>query len=55
MQKFRLKNWKFLSNAEVAGSFARVIVFWNPSSVSVDLIASSAQGLHVSICSLVHQ
>ncbi|KAJ6299908.1 hypothetical protein OIU76_020828 [Salix suchowensis] len=55
MQKFRLKNWKFLSNAEVAGTYARVIVFWNPSSVSVDLIASSAQGLHVSICSLVHQ
>ncbi|KAJ6372865.1 hypothetical protein OIU76_027238 [Salix suchowensis] len=55
MRKFRPKNWKFLSNAEVAGSFARVIVFWNPSSVSVDLIASSAQGLHVSICSLVHQ
>ena len=55
MQKFRLKNWKFLSNAEVAGTWARVIVFWNPSSVSVDSIASSSQGLHVSIRSLVHQ
>ena len=55
MQKFWLKNWKFLSNAEVAGNIARVIVFWNPSSVLVDLIASSVQGLHVSICILVHQ
>ncbi|KAJ6379678.1 hypothetical protein OIU76_016347 [Salix suchowensis] len=52
MQKFQLKNWKFLSNAEMVGNIARVIVFWNPSFVSV---ASSAQGLHVSICSLVHQ
>ena len=55
MQKFQLKNWKFLSNAEMVGNITRVIVFWNLSFVSMDLLASSAQGLHVSICSLVHQ
>ena len=27
MQKFWLKNWKFLSNVEVAGNIARVIMF----------------------------
>ncbi|KAJ6291204.1 hypothetical protein OIU76_023294 [Salix suchowensis] len=54
LQKFRLKKWKFLSNV-ASSSFARIVVFWNPSSVSVDLVGSSSQGLHVLVKSLVSQ
>jgi len=31
------------------------VVFWNPSSVKVDLFEFSAQGIHVLIYSLIHQ
>jgi hypothetical protein len=54
MQQFRLKKWKVFSNTAVA-STARIVVFWNPATVNVDLIVFSAQGLHVLIYSLVHQ
>ena len=54
MHQFRLKNWKLLSNAAAASS-ARIVVFWNPTSVNIDLLDFSAQGLHVLISSLVHQ
>ncbi|KAJ6973806.1 hypothetical protein NC653_033972 [Populus alba x Populus x berolinensis] len=54
MQQFRLKKWKVFSNA-AAASTARIVVFWNPATVNVDLLDFSAQGLHVLIYSLVHQ
>ncbi|XP_011016272.1 PREDICTED: uncharacterized protein LOC105119785, partial [Populus euphratica] len=54
MQQFRLKKWKVHSNAEVASS-ARIVVFWNPATVHVELLDVSAQGLHVLISSRVHQ
>ena len=46
--KFRMKHWNFLTNA-TAASNARIVVFWNPSTVKVDLPDCSAQGLHVII------
>jgi hypothetical protein len=54
MQQLRLKHWKFSSNADIAGT-ARVIVFWNPATVKVDLLDSSTQGLHLSVSSLIFQ
>jgi hypothetical protein len=54
MRQFRLNNWKVLSNA-AAASTARIVVFWNPTTVTIDLLDFSAQGLHVLISSLVHQ
>ena len=54
MHKLRLKNWKFLSNVAAANT-ARILVFWNPSTVKVELNAFTAQGLHVTISSLVNQ
>jgi hypothetical protein len=52
MHRFRLKNWKFLSNLDVA-RYARIVVFWNPATVDIELLAVSEQGLHVSIRCLV--
>jgi hypothetical protein len=46
MHKFRLKNWQYLSNVGVANN-ARIVVFWNPSTVRVDLLNCYTQGLHV--------
>lgn len=54
LQKLRLKKWKFLANV-ASSSSARIVVFWNPSSVSVVLVGSSSQGLHVLVKSLVSQ
>jgi len=54
MHKLRLKNWNFLSNVATANT-ARILVFWNPSTVKVELIDFTAQGLHVTISSLVNQ
>lgn len=54
MQGFRLKHWKFLMNVD-ASSSARIVLFWNPSTIQVDFVASSVQGIHVSICSRVSQ
>ena len=54
LQSFRLKNWNFLTNA-AASSWTRIVIFWNPSTVRVDLVGCSSQGLHVVICSLVSQ
>jgi hypothetical protein len=31
------------------------VVFWNPATVKVNLIASSAQALHFSVSSLISQ
>ncbi|KAJ6959613.1 hypothetical protein NC653_037845 [Populus alba x Populus x berolinensis] len=45
MRQFRLKNWKVLSNV-AAASTARIVVFWNPETVNIDLLGFSAQGLH---------
>ena len=54
IQQFRLKKWKVFSNA-AAASTAKIVVFWNPATVNVELLDFSAQGLHVLIYSLVHQ
>lgn len=54
MHKFRLRNWKFLTNARAANN-ARILVFWNLSTINVDFIDFSTQGFHVSISSLVNQ
>ena len=51
-QKFRLRHWQHLSNANVANT-ARIVVLWNPSTVKVDLIASSAQAVHLTISCLI--
>lgn len=52
MHKFRIKHWKYLTKVEAASN-AKIVVFWNSYTVKVDLIDCSAQGLHVSISSLV--
>jgi len=52
MHKFRLTDWKFFTNVDVA-STARIVVFWNPATVKVDLLESSAQGLHLSVNSFI--
>jgi len=54
MHNFRMKHWKFLTNA-TATSNAIIVVFGNPSTIKVDLLDCSAQGLHVIISSLVLQ
>ena len=54
MRQFRLNNWKVLSNA-AAASTTRIVVFWNPRTVNIELLGFSAQGLHVLISNLVHQ
>jgi hypothetical protein len=54
LQKFRLKNSKFLSNASAALN-ARIVVFWNSSTIKVDLLDFLAQGIHVLIYNLIHQ
>jgi len=54
LQKFRLKHWKFLTNAS-ASSIARIVIFWNPSTVQVDFVDCSAQGVYVIISCLVSQ
>ncbi|KAJ6377597.1 hypothetical protein OIU76_026551 [Salix suchowensis] len=54
LQRFRLKKWNFQTNA-AQSSLARIVVFWNPSTVSVDMVSSSPQGLHVCVRSLVSQ
>ena len=54
MQGFQLKHWKSLSNAD-ASSSTRIVLFWNPSTIQVDFIAFSVQGIHVSICSRISQ
>jgi len=54
MHKFRLRNWKILTNAGATNN-ARVLVFWIPSTINIDFIDFSTQGLHVSISSLVNQ
>uniref|UniRef100_A0A6N2LM18 Reverse transcriptase domain-containing protein n=1 Tax=Salix viminalis TaxID=40686 RepID=A0A6N2LM18_SALVM len=54
LQKFQLKRWKFWTNV-VASSTARIIIFWNPSTVKVVFVNCSAQGVHVVISSLVSQ
>jgi hypothetical protein len=52
MQKFLLKNWKFVSNAEIANT-ARIVLLWNPSTISIEVINLSAQGIHVVINNMV--
>ena len=54
MHKLRLKHWQYISNADMAHT-ARIVVFWNPDTVHVDLLASSAQALHLSITCLISQ
>jgi hypothetical protein len=54
MHNLRLRNWRSLSNV-AATNTARILVFWNPSTIKVELINLSAQGLHVTISSLVNQ
>lgn len=54
MHRLRLRHWQYYTNVDVANT-ARILVFWNPATVKVDLIASSAQGLHISVHSLISQ
>nr|TKS07524.1 hypothetical protein D5086_0000112890 [Populus alba] len=54
MHKLRLKAWQFVSNADYA-AYAGIVVFWNPDTVKVEMLHSSAQGIHVMITSLVQQ
>ncbi|KAJ6365124.1 hypothetical protein OIU76_029987 [Salix suchowensis] len=55
MQKLRLKKWKFLTNADMSSS-ARIVVFWNPSTVMVDLVDCSSQGSwSIPLWSSLHQ
>lgn len=54
MHKLRLKQWQFVTNAESSGN-ARIVVFWNPSTTALDLVASSLQSLHAMITSKVNQ
>jgi hypothetical protein len=49
-----LKSWQFVSNVEAA-IYARIVIFWNPDIVKVEILHFSAQGIHVQITSLVHQ
>ena len=49
-----LMHWHYYTNADTA-STARIVVFWNPTTVQVDLIASSAQALHLYVSSLISQ
>ena len=48
MHKLQLKHWRFLSNVTVSNT-PRILVFWNPSTVKVELINLTTQGLHVTI------
>jgi hypothetical protein len=52
LHRLRLRDWKYISNVDTA-SIARIVVFWNPSTVSVDMISSTAQALHLSVHSLI--
>nr|TKS07847.1 hypothetical protein D5086_0000108870 [Populus alba] len=52
MHARRLKHWQYLSNAELAHT-ARIVLFWNPDTVHVTLLASSAQAIHISITCLI--
>nr|TKR90322.1 hypothetical protein D5086_0000234370 [Populus alba] len=54
MHKLRLKHWQYFSNADIAHT-ARIVVFWNPNTVHVALLASSAQTIHISITCLISQ
>ena len=54
MHRLRLRHWKYFTNAD-ASSTARIVVFWNPATVYVELIESSAQALHLFVSSLISQ
>nr|TKS10936.1 hypothetical protein D5086_0000078410 [Populus alba] len=54
MHRLRLKHWHYYTNVD-ATSTARIVVFWNPTTVQVELMASSAQALHLSVSSLISQ
>jgi len=54
LHKFRLRHWQYFSNADVAHT-ARIVVFWNPNTVQVDLLASSPQAIHISVTCLISQ
>jgi exonuclease III len=54
MHKLRLKTWQFVSNVEAA-AYARIVVFWNPETVKVEMLHFSAQGIHILVTSLVQQ
>jgi hypothetical protein len=54
MQQLRSSTRSFFSNADII-STTRIILFWNPVTVKVDLLDSSTQGLHLSVSSLISQ
>ena len=41
MHKLRLKAWQFVSNVDYT-AYARIVVFWNPDKVKVEMLHSSA-------------
>nr|TKS17481.1 hypothetical protein D5086_0000013050 [Populus alba] len=54
LHKLRLKHWKYFTNVDTTGT-ARIVVFYNPTTVKLNLLASSAQSLHFSVTSLISQ
>ena len=54
LHRLRLRDWKYISNADAA-SIARIVVFWNPSTFSIDLISSTTQALHLFVHSMISQ
>ena len=53
MHKLQLKNLRFLSNV-AATNTARILDFWNPYTLQVELFDLTDQGLYVTINSLVN-
>ena len=51
---FASSTGSFFSNVDIVGT-ARIVMFWNPATVKVHLLDSSAQGLHLSVSSLISQ
>ncbi|KAJ6352919.1 hypothetical protein OIU76_002021 [Salix suchowensis] len=52
MQKLRWKHWKLLTNVAMSSS-PKIVIFWNPSTVMVDLVDCSSQGIYVVLRCLV--
>ena len=43
LHKLRLKTWQFVSNAGAA-AYARIVVFWNPETVKVEVFTPLLRG-----------
>ena len=54
MHMFRVKNWSFASNVEFATT-TLIASFWNSSTIIVEIINISTQGIYIVIKNLVNQ